>query len=64
MVIWRRITIKNLRRLLQELPERLRWHWVVCERLVIASPRGRPWLLQFRRSPNAWFLAPLEEVAR
>lgn len=65
MVIWRRISMKKLRRLVQEVPVRLRWQWVSdAKGLVLKSPRGRPWALCWRRMPPGWYLAPLEDSLR
>ncbi len=63
MVIWRRISLKALQRLLYGVRPGLRWRWACQEALlVLVSPRGRPWLMRWRRKRPGWFMAPLEEA--
>lgn len=52
----RAITLQALKRLLHEVPDRLRWHWVSDPDLVLRSPRGRRWRLYHHR--GRWRLRP------
>lgn len=54
---WQRIRFMVLARLLEDVPQRLRWHWAVQDekgrrRLQIVSPRGVRW--QFRLQGGAF----------